>query len=271
MKSLNVIGCGRVGKTLARLWHTGALYQVQDVMTRSGPTADEAISFIGAGRAVSALHDMRDADVWMLAVPDGRIAQVAAELAQAAPPRSPAIVFHCSGALASTELIALQALGWQVASAHCLLSFASPAAAVQQFAGTPCALEGDPVALAELEPSLTDIGARGFLLAAEHKMLYHAGAVFATNFLPVLQATARQLWDTSGVPPDVAACLNASLLKNVVDNIQTLGPAGALTGPAARGDQALVARQSDAVGAWNPIAGDAYVALSQLASKLAGR
>ena len=271
MKSLNIIGCGRVGKTLARLWHTGARYQIQDVLTRSRSTATEAISFIGEGCAVNALHDMRDADVWLLAVPDGQIAQVAAELAQVAPARTPATVFHCSGALASAELIALQTLGWQVASAHCLLSFASPATAVQQFAGTPCALEGAPRALAELEPSFAHIGARSFVLAAEHKMLYHAGAVFATNFLPVLQATARQLWDHSGVPPDVAAYLNANLLSNVVDNIQKLGPAGALTGPAARGDLALVARQSDAVHAWNPAAGDAYVALSQLAGRLAGR
>lgn len=269
MKSLNIIGCGRVGRVLARLWHDSGSYRVQDVLTRSERTAADAIGCIGGGRAATALTDMRAADVWMLAVPDRQIAQAASDLAQIAGTGQPAIAFHCSGALAAAALQPLRALGWHVASAHCLLSFASPDAALQQFAGTPCALEGAPAALAELEPSFVKIGAHCFPLNAKHKLLYHAGAVFATNFLPVLQAVAKQLWMESGVPADVAAHLNATLLKNAVDNILTLGPAGALTGPAARGDLALVKQQGEAVTAWNATAGDAYVALSQLAAKLA--
>ncbi len=269
MQSLNLIGGGRVGRTLARLWHSSGHYRVQDVLTRSAQTASEAVQFIGAGRAVSELRELRAAEVWMLAVPDREIAAVAAALAGTAAPGHSGIVFHCSGALASTELAPLQALGWSVASAHCLLSFATPQIALQQFAGTPCALEGDALALAELTPALTHIGARCFTLAAENKLLYHAGAVFASNFAPVLQAVANQLWQDSGVPPDVAARLNATLLKNVVDNMLTLGPAAALTGPAARGDTALVQQQGAAVAHWNATAGEAYVALSQLAGQLA--
>lgn len=268
MKSLNLIGAGRVGSTLARLWHDSGRYQVQDVLTRSPASASAAIGFIGAGRAPSQLSEMRAADVWLLAVPDRQIAPVAAELAQIKRNHRPALAFHCSGALGAGELSPLRELGWSVASAHCLLSFATPQAALQQFAGTPCALEGDPLAVSELEPAFTRIDARCFALAAEHKLLYHAGAVFASNFAPVLQAVANQLWHDSGVPTDVAARLNTTLLKNVVDNILSLGPAAALTGPAARGDLALVQQQGEAVSAWNPTAGAAYVALSQLAWQL---
>ena len=270
MKSLNLIGGGRVGRTLARLWHDSGRYRVQNVLTRSPATAADAIGFIGAGRAVSRLGELRAADVWMLAVPDRQIASVAAALAHVSKNSPPAIAFHCSGALAAAELVPLHDLGWPVASAHCLLSFAQAEAALQQFAGTPCALEGDPTAVAELTPSFTHIGAQCFALQSQDKLLYHAGAVFATNFLPVLQAVANQLWHDSGVPADVATHLNATLLKNAVDNILTLGPAGALTGPAARGDLALVQKQGEAVSAWNATTGEAYVALSQLAAKLAG-
>ena len=271
MKSLNLIGAGRVGKTLARLWRDSGRYQVQDVLTRSGPSADEATRFIGAGRAVNDLKDMRPADLWMLAVPDRQVAQTASNLALAAGNHPAALAFHCSGALTAAELEPLSALGWPVASAHCLLSFANPATALQQFTGTPCALEGNPAAVTELEPAFTDIGAHCFPLKAQDKLLYHAGAVFSTNFLPVLQAVANQLWADSGVPAEVAAHLNASLLKNAVDNILSLGPAGALTGPAARGDLALVQRQGEVVSAWDATAGEAYVALSQLATRLAAR
>ena len=269
MKSLNIIGCGRVGKTLARLWHDQGRYRIQDVLTRAELSASEAIDFIGAGRAVCQLSDMRPAEVWMLAVPDRQIAQAAADLASLTGVLSPGIVFHCSGALTSAELLALQKSGWKVASAHCLLSFAKPDSALQQFAGTPCALEGDLQALSELEPSFAQIGARCFTLAPENKLLYHAGAVFATNFLPVLQSVANQLWATSGVPAEVTNHLNTSLLKNAVDNLLALGPAGALTGPAARGDVALVQRQGVAVAEWDATAGEAYRALSQLAARLA--
>lgn len=270
VKSLNLIGGGRVGRTLGRLWHASSGYRVQDVLTGSARTAEEAITFIGAGRAVAALADMRAADVWMLAVPDRQIVAVAAALAQhGAGAVQPTLAFHCSGALTSGELDPLRAGGWRVASAHCVLSFADPARALQQFAGTPCALEGDPMAVAELETSFTRIGAHCFALAAEHKLLYHAGAVFATNFLPVLQSLAQQLWHDSGVPADVAAQLGTTLLRNATDNILALGPAGALTGPAARGDHALVKRQGLAVAQWDAAAGQAYAALSQLAARLA--
>jgi predicted short-subunit dehydrogenase-like oxidoreductase (DUF2520 family) len=60
------------------------------------------------------------------------------------------------------------------------------------------------------------------------------------------------------------------LLNNAVANITRLGPQGALTGPAARGDIAAIARQAQAVRAWDNQAGDAYRALSALALRLAG-
>lgn len=281
MTSINIIGAGRVGKTLGRAWHDSDYYRVQDVLTRSLASAEQAVAFIGGGRGVTEMTELRPADVWMLAVPDGQIAETAAAVAQVAatlnevgrrrPHQSAIIAFHCSGALSSSELVPLHALGWQLASAHCLLSFANPNTALKQLADTPCALEGDSLAVTALEPAFKSIGARCFGLAAEHKLLYHAGAVFATNFLPVLQDLAQQLWQRSGVPADVAAQLERTLLHNAVDNLLALGPAGALTGPAARGDTALVQRQGEAVAQWNGTAGEAYRALSLLASQLAAR
>lgn len=269
MHTLNIIGCGRVGRTLARLWQANGTLTVQDVLTRSPSSAREAVAFIGAGRAVDQLHTMRAADVWMLAVPDREIAHTAAALAQSVHTSVPALAFHCSGALGSEALGALENLGWQTASAHCLLSFASPAAALTQFAGTPCALEGATTATETLATVFTQIGARCFALAAHDKLLYHAGAVFATNFLPVLQSVAEQLWRDSGMPDDLLQPLRHSLLNNAVANLLALGPAGALTGPAARGDLALVLQQAKAVKQWDATAGTAYQALSELASRLA--
>lgn len=281
MKSINLIGAGRVGRALGRAWHSSGTFCVQDVLTRSMASAGQAAAFIGAGRAVTEMAEMRPADVWMLAVPDSQIAPAAAALAKAlaaspesdrAQPAQPVtLAFHCSGALASGELEPLRTLGWQLASAHCLLSFANPDLALQQLAGTPCALEGDPLAVTALEPAFESLGVRCFALAAEHKLLYHAGAVFATNFLPVLQDVAERLWQQSGMPPELAHQMRATLLANAVHNIVALGPKGALTGPAARGDTSLVAAQGAAVAQWDAQAGVAYRSLSELAGQLARR
>ena len=286
LKTLNIVGCGRVGKTLAHLWHHQGVLHVQDVLTRSAASAQDAVAFIGAGKPCGAVADMRPADFWMLAVPDASLAEVAQYLGDhakdagatrahfhspdIAAPAHP-IVFHCSGALGSDRLAPLQALGWHTASAHCLLSFATPQAAVAQFAGTACALEGEAVARRVLEPRFTSIGAQCFALQSDQKLLYHAAAVFATNFLPVLQSVAEDLWRSTGVPAEMIPALRASLLANSVSNITQLGPQKALTGPAARGDVAAIARQGAAVAAWSKDAGAAYKALSEIALDMAQR
>lgn len=268
MKTLNIIGAGRVGRSLAHLWQAHGVFEIQDVLTTSAASAAQAVQFIGAGRVVQAMGDMRPADVWMLAVPDGQIATVAAGLAQYMSVKD-AVVFHCSGALASTVMAPLQAQACRLASAHCVLSFSAPSSAITQFAGTLCALEGDSQTTEILKPAFEAISANCFDLAAKDKLLYHAAAVFSTNFLPVLHVVAADLWRSSGMPESMIAPLNASLLQKAVQNITAQGAAKALTGPAARGDTALVAKQGFAVADWQADAGRAYAALSVLAAKIA--
>jgi predicted short-subunit dehydrogenase-like oxidoreductase (DUF2520 family) len=273
LKTLNIIGAGRVGRSLAYLWHKQGVFAIQDVLTRSQASADEAVTFIGSGRRVARMSDMKAADVWMLAVPDGQINSAAKELSNTNVAgvfiASNAIIFHCSGALSSAELQPLKDMGSQLASAHCILSFSAPSSAVTQFAGTPCALEGDLAATQTLQPVFEAIGANCFDLAAKDKVLYHAAAVFATNFLPVLQVVATDLWLRTGMPNALIAPLNASLLQKAVQNIAAQGAAKALTGPAARGDTELVALQGAEVAKWHLQAGAAYAALSELALQIA--
>lgn len=269
MTSLNLVGAGRVGKTLGRLFQAAGQFQVQGVLARSEASVQLAVQFVGAGQGCQSLAALPLADVWLLALPDAHIAPVALALARLPAAHRPALAFHCSGALGSDVLAPLAQRGWQVASAHPLLSFAHPELALTQFAGSPCALEGDAPALRTLALAFTQIGAQCFAVAAQDKLLYHAGAVFATNFLPVLQDMAERLWQRSGMPPALIRHLRSTLLNNAVNNIVALGPQAALTGPAARGDLALVAAQTQALAQWDAQAGDAYQALSKLAAQLA--
>ncbi len=270
LMTLNLIGAGRVGQTVSRLWHRHQTVVIQDMLCRSLASSQAAQQRIGAGYAVETLNAMRPADVWMLAVPDAQIEATAALLAATHRPaaETPLIVFHCSGAKNIHALQPLMQQGWRCASAHCILSFADVETALKQFSGTACALEGDPEACAVLQTMFSTIGAQCFTVASQDKLLYHAAAVFATNFVPVLQHTAEQLWLATGVPSALLPHLRRTLLHNAVHNIVQTDPVRALTGPAARGDLQAIAHQAQCVQHWDAEAGNAYQALSALALRM---
>mgnify|MGYP002134145349 CR=1 FL=1 len=272
MKTFNVIGCGRVGQTLAALLHQHGQVQLQDLYSRSFTSAEQAAQFVGAGKPVAELAHMRTAEVWLLSVPDAQVGTAAQALAEAQGTKlAGAIVCHNSGFLSAAVLQPLQALGCHVASAHPVLNFASPHTGVRQFAGTPCGLEGDAPALAWLHRALSAIGGRCFDIASADKPLYHAAAVFSSNFTVVLQGIAQDAWRSAGVPPELIRPLTEALLTSTVDNVLAMGPAQALTGPAARGDTAVVQAQREVVQGWHAPAGEVYAILSDLAAALKRR
>ena len=174
MKTLNVIGCGQIGQTVARLSLTQGGFAEQDLHARSADSAAKAAVFIGAGRPVAELAAMRPADVWMLSVPNTQVAVVAADLAQVVPvldAANPPMAFHCSGFLGAAALAPLRESGWQLASAHPLLNFASPETGVAQFSGTPSGLDGDAPAVQMLADALFVIGGNSFNVTSELKPL----------------------------------------------------------------------------------------------------
>lgn len=218
------------------------------------------------------VSDMRPADIWMLSVPDAQVASVASSLAEhvLSFPRAleQPTVFHCSGFLPASALKPLQALEWLTASVHPVFNFADPARCVSQFMGTPCGLEGDEKATSLLTELLNSIGAKCFSVQTESKPLYHAAAVFSSNFLSVLQAIAREAWSEAGVPEALISLVHESLLRGSVENLLAMGPAQAITGPAARGDTSVVNAQGALVTQWHPEAGDIYHRMSLLARRL---
>ncbi|WP_429201783.1 Rossmann-like and DUF2520 domain-containing protein [Massilia sp. UYP11] len=270
--TLNLVGAGHVGKVLGRLLSASGACVVQDVLTRSPASARAACDFIGAGRACAGpdLAALRPADIWLLAVNDDQIAPMAAALAQAHEVRG-AVVFHCSGAKASGELQALADKGALAASVHPIRSFADPDAVARDFAGTFCGIEGEAPALARLAPAFEAIGARLVSIDAAAKTVYHAAAVFASNYLTTVLDAALRAWQAAGVPEPIARELARPLASETMANVFRLGPAAALSGPVARGDHATVARQQQALLDWDEATGRLYEALLPLTADLARR
>jgi predicted short-subunit dehydrogenase-like oxidoreductase (DUF2520 family) len=161
--------------------------------------------------------------------------------------------------------------GASVASAHPVASFADPEAMLTRFAGTFCCCEGDAQALKAIDAAFSGIGARVLVIDAASKIVYHAGAVFASNYLVTLLDAALQAFAAAGLPRAAALELMQPLVQGSVDNVFALGTARALTGPVARGDTGLVKRQHAELAARDPALGELYRQLALATARLAGR
>jgi len=201
------------------------------------------ISVIGRGRLGSAMaaalglgeplgrgSDGAGADVVILAVPDAEIAAAAALV----PPG--ALVGHCSGATPLDPLAPHEAF-----SLHPLMTVTG---AETSFAGASCAVAGSsPRALAAAHDLAARLGMAAVEIDDADRAAYHAAASIASNFLVTLEAAAERIGATAGVD----RAMLVPLVEAAVANWAVLGPAGALTGPIARGDGETVDRQRAAI------------------------
>jgi predicted short-subunit dehydrogenase-like oxidoreductase (DUF2520 family) len=269
MKTLNVIGAGRVGRTLAHLLHHNHVFAIEGVLDGTAAGARAAVGFIGAGEPAEALDAMRPADLWMVTTPDRRIADACAKVAAMGLLRGGDVVFHCSGALASSELESAAAAGAHIASVHPLKTFAAPADAIRTFPGTPCVAEGDAAALEALVPAFESIGGRPVKIEPGQKTLYHAACVLVSNDLVALVETGLRCYEKAGITREAASQMIEPIVRETVDNVFRSGTVRALTGPIARGDDLVVARHLEALGAPDAQIAAVYRALGRVAAELA--
>lgn len=266
---LNIIGCGQLGKTLAYLWAEAGLLAVSQVLNSSLQSSQLAVEFIGQGQPLASINAMQPAELHLLGCPDKALEACAAELAQAGVLRAGDIVFHCSGAIASEILQPLAEQGALIASVHPIKSFADPRQAIYSFQPTYCGVEGDTAALAILQPLFEKIGGIAFTIDAKQKTLYHAASVLACNYLVALQSLSLRAFAQAGVEESLALKVLQPIVQDTVANVFKLGPAAALTGPIARGDAAVVAKQLAALQLSLPLEAEVYRLLGLEALSLA--
>jgi predicted short-subunit dehydrogenase-like oxidoreductase (DUF2520 family) len=226
------IGAGTVGTALAvRLKEKG--YPVIAVASRSKSSADRLAASVPGCVAHNAKQAVADvAELVFITTPDGAIAQVAAEL-RWHPGQS---VVHCSGADSLAPLEPARKAGAQVGGFHPLQTFASVAHAIQNLPGSTFALEAEGELLETLKQMATALEGNWIRLGAGDKVLYHAAAVLACNYLVTLVKLATDLWKAFGVSTPEAARALMPLLRGTLNNIENVGLPNCLTGPIARGD-----------------------------------
>ena len=212
------------------------------------------IRVVGRGRVGSAMSARllergivvreEQPDLVLLCVPDSAIRDVAAAIAPGP------WVAHVSGA---TSLSAL-APHVRRFGVHPLQTF-TRARGPEQLDGAWAAVTG------ETEDARTRglwlagrLGLRPFELRDESRILYHAGAAMASNYLVTLHRLASRLFEQAGAPPEALL----PLMRRTIDN------GFELTGPIARGDWATVDAHLAAIHEAAPEIEAVYRALAQV-------
>ena len=174
--------------------------------------------------------------VVLLCVPDRALSEVAHDLAAAGPAPRGCSALHVSGALTADVLAPLHDAGYAVGSLHPLQSLADPWDGVRRLTGACYAVAGEPAAMAAARRLARALDGTDFVVVNRDRPIYHAAAVFASNYIVALADTAIRLFEQAGVPADAAPEAVRSLMNGTLDNLEHLGVSSALTGPIARGD-----------------------------------
>jgi predicted short-subunit dehydrogenase-like oxidoreductase (DUF2520 family) len=249
LPSVTLIGYGNWGTALAHeLDVVGVPLCEIIVRSKRGSSSRLGRRFAGA-RLTTMAGAALTADVLWICTPDAAIAHVADQLASAlvhTARHKPPIVFHSSGALASTELSALQTIGASVASVHPLMTFPkrslSRAGQPRQLVHVPFAIEGDLRACHAAGKLVSAVGGETFTLSTKNKPLYHAFGAFASPLLAALLTAAMETGVAAGFTPEQARRRMRPIVERTVLNFFTNGPDKSFSGPIARGDAATVAR-----------------------------
>jgi hypothetical protein len=131
-----------------------------------------------------------DVDVVVLTVRDDAITPLAASLANSGAIAERHVVLHLSGAQGQEALGPLVTTRAALGSFHPLQTIVEPEQTPARLKGAWAAVEGMPRALEAGEQIATDLGMRPFRIATKSKAIYHAGAVFASNYLVVVGRAA---------------------------------------------------------------------------------
>lgn len=232
---LNIVGLGRLGKALAKSVIASGLAEIGTIYSRRTTQVADFLCEMGQGQLCEHLCDMPHAEITMITTPDDHIQDVAAAISMRRDIQSSDIFFHCSGRLSSEILHPIREKGGRIASVHPLKSFSSASGEVD-CSGTYCGIEGEQHAISILEHFFKAMGFIPFRIDPNKKVLYHAGAVFASNYLVTLAHEAAGCMVSSGVCPETAKKITLSLMRSSLVNLEQKEAKDALTGPLVRGD-----------------------------------
>jgi predicted short-subunit dehydrogenase-like oxidoreductase (DUF2520 family) len=234
-----IIGAGRMGLAVGTLLNeAGALASLVYSGRRPEPPPHPLFSEVQPPARYSpalTLPDHAPTGV-LIAVPDRSVPEVAGRLSRLTLSTGTAVL-HLSGTLGVDALAPLAASGCSVGSLHPLASVAGTVDGPQRLRGAWFGVEGAGRAR-DLAERIVEAAAGQVLdVRPGTKPLYHAAAVFASNYVVVLLSIAERLMSQASVSENDGREALLALANGALANVAAAGPAAALTGPISRGDE----------------------------------
>lgn len=228
---IGIVGGGRAAYALARSVDASRL-ELGGVTLRAG-----SMSRIGEdlGIAILPLESLLErADVVALAVSDSALPEIAESLNERAPAST--YLFHLSGAHSAS--LFSRARGFAL---HPLRAISRN----ESLTGSLFVFDGDGESESIARQLVEQFGGTFTAIDAQLKPLYHAAAVFASNYVAAMLESSEQLMRKAGV--EVRPEHLASLARSAIANWEASSGAARFTGPLVRGDASVVARHVEAL------------------------
>lgn len=185
-------------------------------------------------QAIDQLYDLKRADVYIMAVKDSVIAEVAQQLAAYI---QHSLLLHTSG---SVDMDVLQAASLNYGVLYPLQTFSIQKAI--NFQSIPLLLESsNPQVGKTLDDIAKHLSPLIYHYSSAQRRSLHLGAVIACNFSNYLYSVAEQYLTTQGVEFD----LLKPLIVETAHKVSQHRPFDVQTGPAVRGDLAVLEKHSE--------------------------
>jgi predicted short-subunit dehydrogenase-like oxidoreductase (DUF2520 family) len=270
-RTVSIVGAGRVGRTLGkRLRERG--WRIASVVTSSTATARGAAKIIGAGRpltlgSAATVEAVFGADLILFATPDDALPAIAKRLAAIAGKKCRGkTILLTSATLDRSALAPFAHRGAATGSLHPMQAFGGKI--IPKLSGVIFGIEGDAKARRLAISIAKSLGGIPIPIETRDKPVYHASAVMAGGSLyPVIEA-GLQLLIGIGFTRERANQTLLPLVRQILDNIERIGPRAAWTGPLSRGDYAIVAKHMRALRRYRREYRDSYTALARLAGRV---
>ena len=236
-----LLGAGRLASHLAHalLRHPEAGTLVQ-LYSRSSASVERLSSELaelydtrGLARTTELTELLPEADIYLFVLSDDALPELWRQLEGL----TCGLWVHCSGATSLGRLLEHHPQG---AVLYPLQTFSRECAAAGSY--LPFYIEGsDAASLAKVRRLAELLGDEVHEATSQQRLYLHLGAVLACNFSNYLVLEAERLLEREGLPPKALL----PLLDELLMKLHTLPAREALTGPAARGDEATMQRHEE--------------------------
>lgn len=236
IKRIVLLGSGNLATQLGPALASSDAMVVQ-VYSRRITHARKLAKILGCSATNKVEELVTDADLYIFAISDGAIQQVAEDLSKYLPAKGDYIFAHTSGA---TPQLVFKGLVKNYGIFYPLQTFSKDRPA--DFSTIPFCIDGNRknvrTKLTQLAKTLSPTVS---LITDEQRAVLHVAAVFVNNFTNALFTAGKEILDPHSIPFQLLTPLILETAKKVQEN----SPRTMQTGPALRGDQKTIQRHQD--------------------------